>query len=464
MGDPIDVTSLANEVANGNFDDARLNKRLANIIERVAVEPGKSFPRVFSSAELEGAYRFFSNTHVTPEEILAPHVDAVRARCVDAKRVLVVHDSTDFSFRVDGERQNLGRARTSNQTFYAHASLALSADGSRKPLGVAELKTWTRGPGRNLKEKERDRWRRQALSVAATLGRDAHVIHVMDREADHYALYAELSQNDVRFVVRGYIDRWVQSDSDGPRAKLNEVLSTITRQVIREAPLTKRAPKRSPTKAKTHPARGARDAKLSVGATTIVMPRPKDHRKGSGPDSIRMNVVRVWEEQPPEGEPAVEWILLTNEPIDTPNDVLAIVDHYRARWTIEEFFKALKTGCSFERRQLQDYESLINLLATFAPIAYQALLLRTQARVEPNAPASSVLSADELEVLRELGRRKLPDAPTARDALLAVAALGGHIQYAPDPGWLTISRGYEKLALLTEGWRAAKFRSASDQR
>ena len=37
---------------------------------------------------------------------------------------------------------------------------------------------------------------------------------------------------------------------------------------------------------------------------------------------------------------------MTTEPIDTVEQVLRIVDWYRARWVIEEFFKALKTGCA----------------------------------------------------------------------------------------------------------------------
>ena len=64
-----------------------------------------------------------------------------------------------------------------------------------------------------------------------------------------------------------------------------------------------------------------------------------------------------------------------------------------------------------------------------------------------------------------MGRRPLPQNPTARDVLLAVAALGGHIKYAPDPGWLTIYRGFKKLELLADGWAAAvaEFQSHSDQ-
>jgi hypothetical protein len=71
----------------------------------------------------------------------------------------------------------------------------------------------------------------------------------------------------------------------------------------------------------------------------------------------------------PKGEQAIEWYLVTNEPIGTTEQVAAIVDAYRARWVIEELFKALKTGCQIEKRQLESYEALRNALALFLPIA-----------------------------------------------------------------------------------------------
>src|SRR5207302_2873601 len=137
------------------------------------------------------------------------------------------------------------------------------------------------------------------------------------------------------------------------------------------------------------------------------------------------NVVRVWEPAPPTGEAAIEWVLITTESIATTTDLLRIVDAYRARWTIEEFFKALKTGCSFETRQLSDYEGLINALAVFAPNACHLLLLRSESRRTPDAPARLVIDDDQLDVLRAFGRYKLPPSPTARDVFLAIAALGG---------------------------------------
>lgn len=57
-------------------------------------------------------------------------------------------------------------------------------------------------------------------------------------------------------------------------------------------------------------------------------------------------------------------------------------------------------------------------------------------------------------MLRAVAKKPLPRSPTAREALLAVAALGGHIKNNGDPGWLVLGRGLFDLLLLEMGWRA----------
>jgi hypothetical protein len=108
---PIDVAELVAEVANANFEDERLNKRLKALVEGLARDPGKSLPRSFDSAGLEAAYRFFSNVHVTPEEILSGHFGATSKRCAAEGDFLMVHDTTTFLYRYDGEREGLGRVK-----------------------------------------------------------------------------------------------------------------------------------------------------------------------------------------------------------------------------------------------------------------------------------------------------------------------------------------------------------------
>jgi hypothetical protein len=467
MNDPMDIGQLVAEVARGNFSDARLNKRLAGLVGGLAKSPKRGLPRCFDSAGLEAAYRFFSNQRVTPMALLAGHFEATRQRCAEHEVVLVAHDTTSFSYRYDGEREGLGRVQRGNemssQTFFAHLSLTMTADGMRRPLGIAGFKTWVREEAPSGTEYQR--WEDQIRAVCDQLGGLKHAIHLADREGDDYEMFSALKRDGHRFVVRCQHNRLLEVPSE--KLKLHEHFSGIPSVVEREVPLNRRTPKENARKRKTHPARAARTARLSVAAATVELRRPlspRKHARTDAPASLLINVVRVWEAEPPEGAEPVEWYLYTTEPIETAQQQLAVVDYYRARWTIEEYNKAIKTGCEFEKRQLQDYEALVNLLAVFVPIAYRLLLIRNEARRTPEPPALSVVSQDELDVLRALGRRKLPDAPTARDVYLAIAALGGHIKYAPDPGWLTLARGFEDLQTLTTGWIAAKLQLASDQR
>lgn len=464
MSEPTDLEELAEEVAAAGFVDKRLTKRLRALIEAVGKDPSLSLPEALDSAELEGAYRFFSNVNVTPEAVLAGHFEATRRRCEEREQVLVAHDTTTFSYRYDGQRRGLGRAQRtsprSSQAFHAHVSLALAADGTRRPLGVAGVKTWTRGDKRDGTEHRR--WEEQMRATSLMLGVGVRAIHLADREADDYEMFCALSREGLRFVVRCQYNRLLESSAG--KLKLHELFSGLNAAAQREVPLQRRTERRTDILRKTHPARDARTATINVAGVTVQLKKPASPGKSKDdPTTLSVNVVRVWEPSPPEGAAPVEWYLYTTEPVDTPEQLLAIVDYYRARWVIEEYFKAIKQGCEFERRQLQDYEGLVNLLATFVPIAYRLLLLRQAARDPDPPPALDVVSQDELDVLRKLGRRKLPASPNASDVYLAIAALGGHIKYNGDPGWLTLSRGFDKLATLTEGWLAAKVQGQSDQ-
>jgi hypothetical protein len=284
----------------------------------------------------------------------------------------------------------------------------------------------------------------------------------MDREADDYQMFDALMRDGHRFVARSQFDRILKTEVG--TEKLRDVLGRASATADREVPLSKRKPNKDPVAEKINPSRQERIAKLSVTAMTVEVKKPITKKlRHVGPPTLTINVVRVWESDPPEGEVGIEWYLLTNEPISTPEQQLAIVDYYRARWTIEEYIKAIKSGCDFEKRQLQDYEGLVNLLAVFAPIAYRMLLIRSHSRRAPDAPGTDVISQDHIDVLRARGRLKLSKNPTAREVYLAIAALGGHLKHNGDPGWSTLAYGLEKLETLTDGWLAAKLQLRSDQ-
>jgi len=460
--DPETIEQLVREARASSFGDPRLRDRLANIIEKVATLPKQSFPKIFNSAELEGAYRFFSNPKVDSDEILSGHYASVADSSRAAESVLVVHDSSTFVFDPEGERVGLGRVRKGDQAFFGHFSLALKADGSRHPLGMAARETWIRNDD-PAAPNEKERWAR-CVDVSSSRLSGARLLHVMDRGADDYALFAHLVQRQHRFLIRLSYDRVLEKELGGTVKHLSDVLNQVECLVERTTELSKRKDgARSPTQKKIHPSRPGRVARLAIGATRIELPRPSNRAKTSLPERLELNLIRVWELDPPEGAAPVEWLLLTNESVESVEDLNRLVDAYRARWTIEEFFKALKTGCSYLKRQLEDYEALVNALAMSIPIACKALLSRTISREQPDSE-QTILDADHLLILREKGRTKLPLKPTNRDILLAVAALGGHIKWNGEPGWQTICKGFETLLPMTEGFQIArKLLLASDQ-
>jgi hypothetical protein len=428
------------------------------LADRIAERPSESFPNALDDAELEAAYRFFGNEQVTPDAILAPHDRQTARRAVEVARVVVAHDTTQFEFGGQTKREGLGRLiKPAAQGFFGHFSLAMSADGARRPLGLLALETvfrlkksigkknWTRDQSLG----ESARWLRAVEAVERQLDGRVEAIHVMDREGDQYSLLAALDESKRAFVIRSFQDRRLSGEDE---ARLRVVASAAKVTLRREVPLSPR-PRLFGPKADRHPARRHRVARLTFAATSVELKRPHDGRETTSP-SLRVNVIHVLEPKPPQGEPAVEWFLLTSLPIDTADAIAFAVDCYRARWTIEEFFKALKTGCQFEKRQLESAHSLLNALAIQAPVAWRLLLLRHLARSDKRAPASSALTLQQLEVLRAVARKPLPRRPTAREAMLAVAGLGGHLKSNGDPGWLVLGRGMHDLLLLELGWRA----------
>jgi hypothetical protein len=74
-------------------------------------------------------------------------------------------------------------------------------------------------------------------------------------------------------------------------------------------------------------------------------------------------VIRVWEEQAPEGEEPLEWILLTSAPT-TLAEAWERVDWYRCRWSVEDYHHCLKSGCRIEERQGPRVDGLMRRLGS----------------------------------------------------------------------------------------------------
>lgn len=454
---------LSTEFAEADLGDHRLCTRLGIIADAWAAAPAEGLPKSQrSEAALEGAYRFLSNRRVTPQGILEPHVEGTVKRAAKAPVALAIHDTTECTFSGE-QRRGLGRVLGPGQGFYAHVALAVQ-EQSLQPLGVLGLSTHVRSAPaptkagrkryayRTRDEKESNRWWETVAAVQTVTAGRTKWIHVADREADCYRMLAQIIDGGDDFVIRATHDRALQGA--GHLKQTARSAAVVLERDVTLSPRTGWKPRDgvAPLRAKPNPPRRARSARLSIAATTVRLKRSWAI-KADFPAYLDVQVVRVYEETPPEEEPAVEWLLLTTLPIETNKQLERVVDIYRARWLIEEFFKAVKTGCRYEQLQLESYSTLTNALAIVSTVAWHALLLRQLSRTA-DTPASAVLSSVQLEVLRAISPLRIPPRPNASDVLFAIAALGGHIRNNGDPGWLVLYRGFRDLLMFERGWQA----------
>jgi hypothetical protein len=460
-------TLFAREFAAVRLGDRRREQRLQRVVEQCRAAPRDSFPDIApTTADLTGLYRFIGSDAVTMGAILEPHSHETAKRCAEAGKVLVIHDTTELAF-AGPSRRKLGKLRSNDdQGFLAHVALAVAGDGSRRPLGILGVHTWARAELGNARRedgarkngadyhnqvgKESDRWFQLIDQTQDRLG-GVHAIHVGDREADAFHLMRDAFDHEVSFVFRMARDRVLLDEDDERLGRTSEVLSDCQDVFRLEVPLSRRVAKPMPSS--TESAREERTANLAVRGVKTRIARPNYDRQS--PPSLEVHIVYVREIDPPADVEPVSWVLMTTEPIDSPRQMREVVEIYRTRWIIEELFKALKTGCAFEKRQLESYETLTNALGIFLPIAWHLLLLRHHAQHTPDEPAERVLSPVQIDVIRARFPTLLPRAPTAADALRAVAYFGGHFIKRP-PGWLILARGLEELLTMETGWRLAR--------
>ena len=463
--DEATVARIGREFVGLDLGDPRRARRVVELVTAMARHPQQSLPSALETeAALEGAYRLLNNENVDFDDLLSEHRDRTVDRARLAGEVLVLHDTTTCSFDHADPRE-IGYLPTGKAGLFAHVSLVVDARRHRRPLGVLHVEPYWRAQksGRGSRKRhiggkeaaswsgrESERWVRGVQECHEQLD-GCPAIHVMDREGDKYELFAHLREHEQRFVVRLRGDRRLTEEHDS--RLLLDVLHSQPDIVKHEVHVSRRKAPTAPRSRLQRPERPARMATLSVTSAAVTLRRPNNLPLTCTPQ-LEVNVVCVRETEPPPDQDAIDWTLLTSEPIDTIEDVQRVIDIYRYRWLIEELFKALKTGCMYERRLFESRHALLNLLATSLPLAVELLWMRARAEDDANAPASDIVSEQQLEILRHRSSRPLPHNPTANQVLLAIASLGGHLKRNGPPGWLVLNRGYQRFLDYEAGWVA----------
>ena len=453
----------------GSLPEKRLRLRAITIGQAMSERPGAAMTEAFDDwKDTRTAYNFFENEKMSLPVLLDPATRALgRAlqELPEGTTVLSVQDTTELNLSHLPSMTGLGEiGNPKNRGLMAHAGLAVGTDGV--PLGLLGTQTWVRpiggvdgGGNRRSKraakarrskpfdEKESVRWWTMIEEVEQRVGRPGLLLHVGDRENDIYDVFSRSEQAHYRLLVRAAQDRNVAGEHGSLWAQVESFDESEQRQVIE-------VPERPAKDGK--PARAARDATLAIrfGAVTLCAPK-------KAPGSVEMWAVLVREVDPPAGEEAIEWLLLTLDPIKTVEDAWLRVEWYRFRWRIEEFFKVLKTGCLVEKRQFESRETFEVSLGFSLLTAARLLALTKRARHEPDAPASEALSPDEEHILiqhAEVHRGRTPSPLRLAEAVMLIAMLGGYKGRSCDgpPGWITLWRGYRRLCAMVDGYRLAR--------
>lgn len=436
-----------------NLGDKRRVARAVQIGINMAQAPDAGMPEQMGGrTALIGAYRLLNNRAVKMKMLLEPHLSdtlaVARERSQAGQVILMIHDGSVLDFSAHAKTQGLGSVGSRRQRGMIMHSVLAVVDERKEVLGLTHLEVIVRpegksahNGGRRSNGPEGQVWENGVKSVGPAPA-NATWVHVSDRESDVFEYMALCLAYGSHFVVRGRWNRAVEPEGS-ESAKLVDKIRSLPANPSApsdwvDVDATAKSPKRR--------------AHVVMSWCALEM-RPPQHVTGEAARSLQINVVRVWEPNPPLGAERVEWILLTSLPVTNPDQAMRVVHFYECRWIIEDFHMSLKTGCRYEQSQLDHGLDLQNLLGFAAPIAVRLLQLRQAVRITPDLPATAAVDPLMLRLL--MAHFKFMTIVTINQFWLAVARLGGYVgqPLKHPPGWRTIWKGWRTLSAWAEGAR-----------
>lgn len=398
------------------------------------------------------------------------HVGSTVERIKEFKTVLAIQDTSYLNFTDHKKTTGLGMiSKYSNKSskintntgLAMHTSFAVNIEGL--PLGILDQNIYARKSlpegKRNTKftpieEKESIRWintLKQTNELACKS--QVQIVTICDREGDFYELFEYGRQIQAPLLVRAAADRNINkfgAYACGKFEKLWSVVHALPNSGTIEVEIPARDQK------------AARKLQLETRFGSITMNPPRQHiRKRTEvlPD-IHLYAVNVVERNPPDGEEALEWMLLTDIQINSFEDAVEKVNWYCLRWRIEVFHKILKSGLKVEKCRLQSADRLVRYLTIMSIIAWRIYWLTLIARTNPDLPCTAFVCEDEWKVLYSKIKKtksfpKKP--PRIGEVVKWIASLGGFLGRKGDgePGVITLWRGWKRLCDLSDGWNLA---------
>lgn len=466
---------VLDELKAADLNDKRLNKRFLEIVDQLGKYPTGSIPAACGgAAELAAAYRWFDNDKVTFDNVLQPHIESTRERIASQQHVILVQDTTEVDLTrpeqqvegtgpLDGDSRrgvllHLLHAFTSNGTALGtiHASVIIRSDD--KPSNAT--KTRAERHATPIEEKESYRWvvaLRQAQDEASRHPQTQFVC-IGDSESDIYELMADTvgAPGNAHWIVRACQDRALTRNSTQETAAKSVREELLAAPVLYTAMITVRGRRTKVScenRGRRQP-RESREAKVAVRAARLTLRPPSRPDRELLP--ITLNVVMAHELNPPEGEPAVEWILLTDLPIDTVDDVRGVIEKYTTRWMIEVFFRTLKSGCRVEGRRFEHIDRFLPCLAVYLIVTWRTLYVCRISRECPDISCEAIFEPAEWKSVYRVVLGKTPRTPPKlQEMVRVVAQLGGYVnrKRMDPPGPQTVWLGLQRLHDISTCWK-----------
>ena len=454
----------AEELKYTRLPDKRLNQRLFKIVEQALAQPTASVPQASGDwTSTKATYNFWNSERFEYEDILDGHRQKTVERVLPQDLILAIQDTSDFNFTHHKSKTwKQGFGQTCSQPYVTglkvHSNLAVSSTGI--PLGVLDLQIWSREPKKQTKkpkktkpksilQKESKRWLRGLLDAELTLPSTTTVVTVADREGDIFELLALPREDNSELLIRAKHNRRI----DNSMRYLKESISQMPEAGKLEIVLPKRKGKPS------------RIATLSIRFSNMKILAPSNLGGKQKREPINMNVISVVEENPPNQEKPINWLLLTTLKVDNWQDAVTCIRWYTYRWLIERYHYVLKSGCGIENLQLETAERIKKALATYAIVAWRLLWLTYHSRENPFDSCETILSEEEWHSLycQIQGNSKIPKKPpNLKQVIIWIGKLGGFLGRKSDgePGVKCLWRGLRRLSDITSSWRLAKSSSS----
>ena len=447
---------IQDEFKSINLTDPRLYKRFIKVATDLAERPADSINSASSDwAATKAAYRLFDNGKLESSKIFEPHSLATAWRCQSYNKIIIAQDTTYIDFNKHKKTKGLGKSfKNHGQSIKGvcmHSGLALSPSGL--PLGLLYNKLWMRKENQiseaqrlavPMQLKESHRWL-ECGKKSKKLLNEQQVIVVSDREGDIYEAFEEAYEYSYDVIIRSQHNRKLSSEFT-----LLEELS-LERVRGRHSVII--------------PGNGSRKevrATLDIRYKKVELAAQPNHAK-TQQNKMRTNT-EVYVVDASDVENDLHWRLLTTLPIEKLQDAKDVLNYYRVRWSVELYFKMLKTGCTIEDCRLGEGGKLVKYISLMSVVAWKLYWMTYVSRQDPNICCENFLMRSEWKAAWWLLHRKrvkegkmsrddMPkEPPTLREAIHWIAGNGGFLRRKRDgePGLLTFWKGWNRVSTGAE--------------